>query len=651
MIYQIVPQFIIYIFAIFVSFFLPGFLVSSLLKIKSKSTAILVAHVLGIVMWGIQGYVFGYLNIRWATYIYLFLGCFFAVLYHRSSLINIYSVIPEIIIKNKIPAILIAIGVIVQLLPVAGSGLRSEIGISFFGNNIYDGIMHLGLIQSMHDHFPPIEPGAYELPILNYHYWGDLVIAEIARIWKIPISLLFFQFIPLYVSLLTGIAAYLLVRIYGGSKAMGSWLLFLLFFAGDGAYLFMLILHRVFGFYTPAIDNGAMNFLNMPNAMAKMVFITGLISLQYWIKSGVKLWGVISMIFFASLMGFKVYYGIFTIIGFSLLVMWRLASWFNKKELFSLFLLVLLAGVSLAIYLPANSSSGGLSFHPLEWPKSFLGVGSIDFKEWWLRKSMYEANKNYIGIFVLDLISIIIALISIYGTRLLGFFPISKLLRFLGWEKFFFFVPPLLLFQFLGLFTLQVSGGFNVFNFFVVGALILSIFTAFNLDQISQSKKMLGKIFLIIFIVLTLPRVVNVATYNIENYKKHIDYHLFSNDELLAFKYIDDTLSKSAVIQSHPANEMDSKVGYLAFFSKRLTYLTSINFLETRNQKIADRKIALQHMFEVDNATEFVRLAKNKNIQYIYLQKVPKQNFRFSPDESLLKTVYENEKIVIIKPI
>ncbi len=666
MIYQIIPQFIIYIFAIFVSFYLPGFLLISFLKIKSKLTCILLSHVLGIVMWGIQGYIFGYLNMRWGTYLYIGLACLSCIIYQRHSLVKVYAIFPKIIFTNKITAILISIGIITQLLPVVGSGFHSDAGMRFFGNNAYDGLTHLGFIQSIIDHFPPVEPGSYDIPLRNYHYFSDLVIAELSRIWRIPITLLLFQFIPLLVSFLTGIAGYLLVRSFGGSKKMGNWIVFLSYFAGDGAYIFMLILHKTFGFYTPAIDNGAMQFLNMPNAMAKMIFFAGLITLQYFISSNKKIWGIFSVLFLSPIIGFKVYFGIFSVIGFSFLIVWRLISQFVKssennnvrrlvsslrKELFSFFLLILFVGISLAIYLPSNSSSGGLSYYPLEWPKSFLGAGSIDLKEWWLKKQVYDSTKNYIGIFILDFTAVIIALISIHGTRLLGFFPNPKLLKFLGWEKVLFLVPGLLLFHFLGLYTLQASGGFNVFNFFIVGTVILSLFTSFTLGQISESKKLLAKVFLIVFIVLTIPRVVHEIAYNIENYKTHDDSHLFSNDELLALKYVDVYAPKNAIVQSHPNNEKDNNVGYLSFFSKRLTYLSGVTFLETRNQKISDKKIALKEMFEATNASEFVRLAKDKKIQYIYLQKVPGQRLRFPSDESLLKTIYENKYITIIKPM
>lgn len=666
MIYQIIIQFIIFIFGSFISFYLPGSLVVSFFKVRSKLTSILLSCVFGVVMWSMQGYLFGYLNIRWCTYLYLGLIFLLSILYNRYFLINIYNIFSKVLSKNKITTALIFLGIITQLLPVAGSGLRIESGIIFFGNNAYDGLTHLGFIQSLIDHFPPVEPGSYSLPLRNYHYLSDLVIAEFSRIWKVPISLLLFQFMPIFISFFTGVAGYLTVRVFGGSKKMGNWMVFLLYFSGDAAYIFMLILHETFGFYISAIDNGTAQFLNMPNAMAKMIFITALIPLQYYISSNKKTWGIFSVFFLASLVGFKIYFGIFSILGFSLVILKRLISQLVKseesngviriinavkKESFSLLLILLFVGIVFMIYIPANGSAGGLFYAPLEWPKSFLGARSIDWRDWWLRMQVYEAHKNYRNIFIWDTIAIIIALVSIHGTRLLGFFPNLKLLKFLGWEKVLFFIPGLFLFHFLGFYTLQEAGGLNVFNFFVVGTVVLSLFSSFTLGQLSESKKLFAKVFLIIFVILTIPRVVHEISYNIDNYKTHNDSYIISNEELLAMNYIDTHVSKNAIVQSNPSNEKDYNVGYLSTFSKRLTYLSGIVFLETRNRKIADKKIALKQMFDTNSSQEFARLAKDKKIQYIYLQKVPQESLRFSPDKLLMKTVYENKYAIVIKII
>jgi hypothetical protein len=185
----------------------------------------------------------------------------------------------------------------------------------------------------------------------------------------------------------------------------------------------------------------------------------------------------------------------------------------------------------------------------------------------------------------------------------------------------------------------------------VVGTVVLSLFSAFILADLSESRNALARIFLIIFVLLTVPRVIYEVTYSLNNYKTGVDSYTIPSDELAAMKYIDTSTAKDAVVQSSPENEKDYKVGYLGTFSKRLTYLTGVVFTQTRNQKIADKEIALEQLFNSNDAQQFVKSAKDKNIQYIYLQKNPEQLLRFSLDNTQLKIVYQNKSVEVIKII
>src|SRR5260221_3271006 len=62
----------------FVSFYVPGSFFVEKLKPKSTIIYFLLSLVLGLVMWGVQGFVFGFIQLRWLTYLYLM---FFGFLY------------------------------------------------------------------------------------------------------------------------------------------------------------------------------------------------------------------------------------------------------------------------------------------------------------------------------------------------------------------------------------------------------------------------------------------------------------------------------------------------------------------------------------------------------------------------------------------
>lgn len=637
--------------AIFISFYIPGSIFFSKLKIKSLAVKFVLSNAFGVSLWGMQGYIFGYLNIRFMSYLYCGISLLYFICHFKNYKKELISLFNSLLKKNIIMSALIVVGSIFQLTPIFFSGLKYQDGIKFFGNNAVDGVMHIAYIQSIVNYFPPQEPGLAGVLIRNYHYWTDMVLADLARVWGLPIIHLFFQFIPIYLSILIGFTAFLVVREWGGSKKMAFWFLFLLYFASDAAYLVMLVLHKILGLYTPAIDSGVLQFLNMPHMFGKFLFLGGLITFQKWIKEKDIRWGIVTMVLVASLFGFKIYFGLFAAIGlvFYFLGKFIFETFKEKKIIFDLNFLLLLVFffvVSAVIFLPHNLGAGGFVFVYLEWPRSLLGVGSIDWRDWWLRRQVYEQAHNIKNLFVLDFLAVLIAFISIYGTRLLGFFVTPKLLKFLGYEKVLFLIPSLIVFHLLGLFTIQSSGGVNVYNFFSVSALILSLFTAFILSKVRLN--LFGIIVIGLFITLTIPRSAFEIIKNMSSYNSS-DFRLISNDELQAFGYISSNSSKNSVIQASPVNSLDLETPYVSFFTDRSSFIAGSGLLSTRNIKVVDDKNNLEKIFQSTEIVDFVTKVKQKHISYLYLQKNPEQELKFKVDSAYLKKVFENKTTFVLQ--
>lgn len=622
----------------------------SLLRINLGSLKFFLSNVVGIMLWGFQGYIFGFLNLRFATYLYCAIALVYFVWHFKIYLKELKNLVNGFNGRVILPGILITVGVICQMLPIFGSGMKYSDGIKFFGNNSADGVMHLAYIRSIVQHFPPLEPGFSSLPIHNYHYWGDLVEGDISRIWNLPIINLFFQFFPFYLSILIGIVAFLLIKEWGGGKKMALWFLFLLYFASDAAYLILMILQKPFGFYTPAIDSGVTQFLNMPHIFGKLIFLAALITLHKWLETRQKNWGIITVLLCSSLFGFKIYFGIYFAIGLVSLFIGRLfyESYKKKRIILDgqfLLLLILFFILSLAIFLPHNFGAGGFVFVYLEWPRSLLGAGSIDWREWWLRRQVYEAAHNVRNLAILDGLAIIIALASIYGTRVLGFFVSKRLLKFLGFEKVFLLIPPLIVFHILGFFTIQSSGGVNVYNFFSVSAVILSLFAAYFLSRIK--KNLIGVILIVLFIGLTIPRSIYEVSNNVLKYVSS-DYALISNDQLNAFKFLRNT-NDALIVQASPNNSLDDSTPYVSFFSGKDSYIAGSGLLKTHNVKTAERRNDLEMIFKSSNIIDFSSQLKQKNISYVYLQKNPEQMIQFKIDPTYMKIVYENKSVIILE--
>lgn len=655
----------LFFISLLISVLLPGLLVLKSIRFSNTTTKLLVGFVLGILMWSAQGYLLGYLHLRFLTYLYILITLFFTYKY-RDTLAETFIESSKKLGKvSKKILLLMLIGTITQIIPVVGSGLRYIDGVRFFEVNGYDGLMHLGFIQSIVNSFPPEEPGALGNLITNYHYWSDLFFAELVRVWHLPIANLFFQYAPFIISILTAFALYKLLSMWTEDLRIHLAGLFFLYFSGDATYLFMLALHQTFGFHTPAIDNGAAQFLNMPHAMAKMIFLTGLVLMQYWIRTKEKIFGILTFVFLASLTGFKVYFAIFSLIGTGSLILYTfLSEWFkeNRKELryiknaltvlrnmLPLFAFAALFFILfLIIFLPPNKNAGGLYYSPLEWPKVFLGASGIDFSAWWHLNSKYSTSGNTLALTGLNIIAILITFIAIYGTRVIGFFIGRKTYKQIGGENIAFLIPALVIFNVLGLTTLQKSGGLNVFNFFAVSTVILTIFSAFKLVSILKPKSRLRTGLVIIILLLTIPRTIYEVYFYTKGYITKDNAYTISNNELQALEYIKKHAPKDIIIQSHPVNHLDRTVPYVGYYANRRTYLTGVDLQKTHNQPIEERIKDLDFVFNAPNSLDFLKKLEERNIDLLYMQKkMADQYLLFEPDMNHYNVFFENDDVIV----
>lgn len=650
----------LFFIAVFFSFYLPGFLLVRFVDKSISVRNVLLSLCFGFVLWSMQGYILGYLNLRFITYIYM-LCVFLLAISQRKIIHNNWINVIRKIKQNPSVSVIIVIGMIVQTFFMFGSGLVFKDGMYFFGANGVDGIMHLSYINALKESIPPQEPGAYLLTLKNYHYWIDLNIAELSRVWKISELHIFLQWMPPFISIITGIATYMVMYTWTKSKYASLWALFFLYLAGDAAYLLMLPLHHTFGFHMPSIDNGITQFNNMPHAAAKMIFTSSLIPFYYWVKENDKKWGILTVVLFASLIGFKVYFGIFAAVGLVLVVMGKsIRAWFiNKKEkrnIISVFsqhssyflLSFLFLFIAAVIYFPSNAGAGGLDWYPLEWPKIFLGPNNLDVKEWFLRIQVYESTGNTRNIILLNIFAIIVGLISIQGTRLIGLVPTKKLAKILGWEHLVFFIPGIILFHILGLSTLQRSGSFNVFNFFVVSGVIMSLFSAYLCYELLLKKKWFSRVFVLVILILTIPRAIYEVNTFILSMRNH-SHMVIPLDELEALDYVQRNTPKKAIIQSHKNNALDKRTTYVSYYSNRATYLTGIDMISSHGQDIHPFEKEMDMFFTIKDEQSFIKRMKKNNISYLYLQKTPDQQLLFAPDSRNLIELFENKSVIIYK--
>jgi len=54
-------------------------------------------------------------------------------------------------------------------------------------NNSPDQVWHAALVEELLKRFPPFEPGMFGIYLNNYHFWFNLVTADLIRVFHLPL--------------------------------------------------------------------------------------------------------------------------------------------------------------------------------------------------------------------------------------------------------------------------------------------------------------------------------------------------------------------------------------------------------------------------------------------------------------------------------
>ncbi|MCB9802197.1 MAG: hypothetical protein H6774_03855 [Pseudomonadales bacterium] len=657
--WQLYAYGLFFLFAIGISWFTPGFLITSKIKHLSAPYRVLLAWSMGLVVWGFQGFLFGYLGMRWLTLVYLVVVVVLCFLKRHSLWRVLKQAVVQLRVVPKWFWLIVVFSAGLQVWSVIGSGRVNQMGMLFFGVNSVDGVMHLAYIETLTRLFPPIEPGAMDIPIQNYHYWSDLMMADLVRVWRLPTLHLFFQYMPLLLGWLT--ASTLGAFVYKISK---SWLaaalsIFFLTLGSDLSYLVSFLHNGTFGWEVSTIDAGVTHFLNMPQVFARFVLLQSffwlLLSWQYK-----KMWyTMMYMLLISSLFGIKIYHGLYAVIGTGSIlcfgILSHLARYKDIKATTREYHRWIVAGilgalVALAIYLPVNKAAGGLVWVPLEWPKQFMSATNFDFREWWLKKQVFEVAGNLRRVWVLNLQAFGVTLLAVFGTRLIGFVSPRKTAQTLGSMFVLWNAVPTAMFLFLGLNTMQTSGGLNTFNFFIVPIIFLTITAGLLITQLITAKRTSLTLLAGIILLATLPRSLYFLREYASRYQTHQVDNLIRPEELAAGAFIQATTQPTSVIYVDASFSYNEQTPYVSFITKRQTVLGGDGLLESHAQDISGLQALQKSIEDKRDAKKLHALLQQNNITHLYLDPTSELSKRVLQD---LNNVYfapllENAKVRIV---
>lgn len=628
------------ILAIIIAFYIPGRVVFGKNKSSNGIATVACSMIIGLVLWGWQGYIFGYLQMRFLSYIYLFIFILLFI-YKKYYVINLNK-----LKEFDFPAIfLIILGFFALSYPYFKTGLITEKGI-YFPPFSYatDHIGHTSLINEMVKRFPPFEPGMYGILVTNYHYWFNLITAELIRVFHLPLFQA--QYIGMYIfgSLMLGVTAYVFSTSITKSKNFVRWLLFLLYFGGDASYWLSFITNRVFDFEIPSvIDYSALFMDNPPRAFSIIILFVALYLLFVNLKKLSKKDIVIISLLIGTLAGFKIYTGILALSGLGFLAVYNL---FLKRDMKILGIFVLAFILSLIVFIPVNAGAGGIFFNPVDRPRDFITYQSLGLRDWELRWRVYLENNNYIRLIQYGIIMSVVYFFAQFGIRLIGLIPYKKMLLLLDSEKKIFIYGAMFLSFFVGLFFNQVANPSESYNFLIAGSFFLTVLTALSLSEFLSNKKLYIKIVIILVVaIITLPRFVYVQ---IKYVPKLLNggFYGISNEEFETYNFLKNVDQKSLILVLNE-NNFDMHSPLVNTLTNKNMFLSGQRVLYDHKSINKSRYDAVQKIRETKNANTFMGTAKKNQIDYVYLYKndVIKMNLKTIEKYK----VFENRAAIIYK--
>lgn len=527
----------------------------------------------------------------------------------------------------------VLIGSIAWCLTIVKSGWMYEFGYGFWGANGYDGIWHISLINNMSNFNFENPVFAGEL-IKNYHVGFDLLLGIINRITNIPASILYFQILPVILSLSIGLLTYKFVFEWTNSKKSAIYSTLFTYFGGSMAWL----LNK--GESTFWSQQAISTLVNPPYALSLVLILAGLI--LYRRKK------YLSIIFFGLLIFIKVYSGLLIIGG---LFIAGVYDYYKNKNKFTLKIFLGTLLLSVTLYVPFNLNSAGL----------------IKWEPFWFLESMFAAGDRLIWPKMAEAMlsyknqSVILKFGIAYGFAFALFILGNFWTRLIFIKDLFKKVDSIKL-----ILLFAIIAGVTIPTFFVqsgtpwntIQFMYYSLFFSGILSGIALSK--VNNFFALIIFILTIPTTYISLT---SMYVTNTPPAIVSKDEIEALNVLRN-LKNDGVVLTYPYDLAFSPVplpnhiplykyattSYVSAYSLKNLYFERTN-LEIMGYDWVGRRNNVETFFttlDIDKAKSFLN---DNNIKYLYLVKemtpLSGELLKIGPDDLGLTKIFENKESII----
>jgi hypothetical protein len=667
---------LLYLLFVLGAFLLPALSLFKFLRLNfSPLEKIVLGTICGLSLFTLAAFIFGYLKIG-----FLLAPAFFSI-----SFLYLYQErknfrFPKILASPRyfLLALLLFFGVLTQGLTVFKSGLPFDFGLGFWGPNGHDGIWHLSIISELKNHFPPQNPVLSGVPLKNYHYFSDLVIAQIAKILPISVLDLYFRFFPALISLLFGLVVFILVRQITRSEAASLLAVFISYFGGGFGWIVNLLREGKLGGESMFWATGSVSFLlNPPFALSVVIFLAGLLLFYQFFQNKIVGFHTIGFhtrgglgshsgsmhlksillisVLWGSLIQFKAYAGVLVLASLAIVGIWELVF---KRTFNFLKILVPIALISALVFLPNNfESSNLLAFSPF-W---FIHT-MVDYQDRFYWQRLSNARTAYVQMgwwWKFILAEILGFLIFFFGNLGIRFLALGAVL---SWIKSKFKIDPFWLFVatffFLGLLIplifIQMGTPWNTIQFFYYSLYLANILAAIVFWQIIKNwPKLLQFVVIAIFCIVTIPTTLGTLYYH---YLPSRPPARLSFGELEALEFLKGQPHGIVLARAYDEKLRDKfdlplplfvyeTSAYISAFSQKTEFVADEVNLEIIGVSYKDRVIGTKEFFRTRDENFARDFLRKNNIKYIYVTKFE----RWDPNEKSLdiKKIFENDEVKV----
>jgi hypothetical protein len=578
---------------------------------------------------------------------------------------------------------------------MAKSGLQYDYGLGFWGPNGHDGIWHIALANSLNR-------GSLAMPVFaghalkNYHIGFDLLLVLLNKLTQIPIINLYFQILPIFLSIAIGAATYIFVLNWRKSQTEAFWSTFFVYFGGNFGWVITLLRDGQLGGESMFWSQQSISTLiNPPFALSLLLILVGLNLLHKSLtniakksapapRSFSEVGSTITLIIlFGALIQIKAYAGALAlgalfVAGTCQAIInrfQRTSSWMKKYYILITF--VASTATSILLFLPLNKNSGSLLvFQPFWFLETMM---QLTDRVGWLRFGEAMVNYKAIGwLFPKTILayatSFLIFLFGNLGTRFLSLFLIFSwlisLFRHSGAKRSeaieskaiqIFILSIITAGIILPMFFLQSGTPWNTIQFFYYSLMFLGILSGIAFASILEARpnKKYKNILIASLILLTIPTTIGTLRYV---YLPSRPPAKLSTDEHEALKFL--SQQEDGIVMTYPFDPGRAKeesvnppvplpyyvsTAYVSAFSNKPVFLEDEVNLDITGYDWKSRRKQSEDFYNSLDENYVREFIENNNIKYFYW--VGGQRARLGETQLGIERIFENEEVDIYQVV